>query len=159
MKLSKKLLNKLAEDGSQGRQLVSVSDESAQGWTATMTIDRADVVGCVIWELSLQCRAAETWNADALAARSERIAGSVTGLLEPLKLIEVDALRLEAQLRSDKPLERNDDLFYYEAKLQPCNTITLRRFRGSHAAGDKREQVSFTLTHDAIGKLVDDIVA
>jgi hypothetical protein len=159
MKLSEKLLNKLAEDAPQGRHLVSVSDEGAKGWTATLTVDRADSVGCVIWELALQSRAAKTWDVKALTTRAEGIADSVTGLLEPLKLIEVDALRLEALLRSDAPLTRGDDLFYYEAKLQPRNTIMVRRYRGSHAAGDKRDQVPFTLTHDAIGKLVDDMVA
>ena len=155
MKLSEKLLKKLVDDPPPGRHLVTVSDEASLGWSATLTVDRADVVGCVIWELAVQCRAAEAWDANALTARSQRIGQSVTGLLEPLKLIEVDALRREALLRSDAPMQRGGDLFYYEAKLQPHNSISLRRFRASHDAG-KREQVPFTLTHEAIAKLVDD---
>ena len=157
MKLSEKLLTKLVEDPPPGRHLVSVSDETPLGWIAALTVDRADVVGCVMWELALQCRAADAWNADALTARGDRMANSVTGLLEPLKLIEVDAVRNEALLRSDAPMRRGGDLFYYEVKLQPHNTIALRRYRAAQEPGSKREQVPFTLTHDAIGKLVDDL--
>src|SRR5579864_1238741 len=113
MKLSEKLLKKLAEDATAGRHLVSVSDDGALGWLASLTIDRADVVGCVIWELTLQCRAAEPWNAGFLTARSREIERSVTGLLEPLKLLEVDSLRSEALIRSGTPTVRGDDLNYY----------------------------------------------
>src|SRR5262245_9871011 len=91
MKLSEKLLSKLAE-APPGRHLLTVTDETPLGWSATITVDRADVVGCVIWELSLQRKGAEPWDAAALTARSEGLARSTTGLLEPLKLLEVDSL-------------------------------------------------------------------
>jgi hypothetical protein len=159
MKLSEKLLKKLVDDPPPGRHLVSVSDDGPLGWLAGMTVDRADVVGCVIWEMTLQCRAVDAWNADALTTRSQAIERSVTGLLEPLKLLEVDSLRSEALVRSEAPSLRGDDLHYYEVKLQPHNRITLQRFRASHEKGSKREQVPFTLTHDTIGKLVDDVTA
>ncbi len=158
MNLSEKLLNKLADDPASGRHLVAVSEDASNGWAVSLTVDRADVVGCVIWELVLQCRAADGWDAPALTERSGRIAASVTGLLEPLKLVEVDSLRHEAILRSQEPMQRGDELFYYEAKLHPHNNITFRRYRASHDAG-KRKQVAFALTHDAIGKLVDDLMA
>jgi hypothetical protein len=158
MKLSEKLLNKLVDEPVTGRHLVAVSEEVPDGWAAGLTVDRTDVVGCVIWELTLQCRAAEAWDANALSERSHRIGESITGLLEPLKLVEVDSLRNEAIVRSDAPMQRGEELFYYEAKLQPHNTISLRRYRATHDTG-KRQQVAFTLTHDAIGKLVDDLMA
>jgi hypothetical protein len=71
----------------------------------------------------------------------------------------VDALRLEALLRSDGPAKRGEDVFYYELKLQANNTMTLRRYHAFTAPGNKREQVAFTLTHDAIAKVVNDMTA
>src|SRR2546430_13479663 len=68
------------------------------GWTAAVTADCADAVGCRLWEVSLQPSAARAET--NLQARAERIAGRVTGLLEPLKLVEVHAVRRTAQLRS-----------------------------------------------------------
>ena len=38
--------------------------------------------------------------------------------MEPLRLIEVDAERDTALLRSTAPQQRGDDLFYYEVQLK-----------------------------------------
>jgi hypothetical protein len=159
MKLSEKLLNKLADGLPPGRQILAEADESAEGWTAALTVDRADTVGCVLWELALQRRAGEPLDAAALKSHSERLAGSVKGLLEPLKLLEVDELRREALMRSDGPTRRGQDVYYYEVKLRADNSLTLRRFRASMEPATKRDQVPFTLTHEAIGRVVDDLTA
>jgi hypothetical protein len=156
MKLSEKLLNRLADELPPGRQILSVAEEGPGAWTVALTVDRADVVGCVVWEMVMRREGAEPWNALALKAQSERIAESVTGLLEPLKLLEVDHVRLEALLRSDGPTRRGEDVFFYEVKLHAGNIITLRRFHASTAPGMQRDQVPFTLTHEAIACIVDD---
>ncbi|MCS7047306.1 MAG: hypothetical protein NZO58_13185, partial [Gemmataceae bacterium] len=90
---------------------------------------------------------------------AKRVVQRVTGLLEPLAIIEIDAGKEEAMLRSAQPAKRGDKLFYYEVRLRHLAQATVRRFEASHEPGQKRRQISFTLTHEALAKLVGDIVA
>src|SRR5581483_7994797 len=112
-----------------------------------LTADRADTVGCLATELGV-ARAAgpEPASAAALTQRAVRTAQRVTGLLEPLKVIEVDATRSEAVLRSERPAIRGDHLFYYELLLRGAQSATLQRYRAPKTGG-RRETVSFPLTH------------
>ena len=72
--------------------------------------------------------------------------------------MEVDPTRNEALLRSDAPAWQGEDVAYYEAILNGTGRATLQRFRGSRQAGKRREQTAFSLTHDALAKLVGDLV-
>jgi hypothetical protein len=127
------------------------------GWSATLTADRADVVGCLVWELAVR-RTAPAPGGD-LKAWAERVAGRPAGLVEPLKVLEVDALRNEALLRSDEPSQRGGDLFYFEVLLRGTSEALVRRYRAWHDPAKKREQVAFALTHEALAKLVDTLTA
>ena len=84
------------------------------------------------------------------------LARRVTGLLEPLRLIEVDAARAEALLRSEKPAARGDELYYYELLLRGEHSSTLRRYKATRT-GSRRETVPYALTHEAIAKLATDL--
>ena len=92
-----------------------------------------------------------------LKTRAERLAGRATGLMEPLRLIEVDAGRNVALLRSAAPQQRGDDLFYYEVLLQEGGA-GVRRYQAS-TQGGARQQVAFPLTHEALAKLAADLTA
>src|SRR5262249_18814467 len=91
-----------------------------------------------------------------VAEQARRIANQVTGLLEPLRLLEIDAGRDLAQLRSQAPAQRGGDLQYYEVLRHGHRDTQVARYQASHASS-KREQVPFTLTHEALGKLVRDL--
>src|SRR5262249_22519771 len=95
---------------------------------------------------------------NSLSAWAERVAGRVTGLLEPLKVVEVDAERGEALLRSDQPTQRGEKLFYYEVLLQNTTAASVRRYRALPGNG-RREQVAFALTKEALAKFVADLAA
>lgn len=140
-----------------GRQNLALPD--TDGWGVSLTVDRNDVVGSLVWELSLR-RTAATPDSDAAALKgwATRIADRVTGLLEGLHVVEVDAQRNEAILRSDKPTSRGDERLYYEVRLQGTSVASVRRYRGQ-MTGAQREQVAFALTHEALGKLAQDIVS
>jgi hypothetical protein len=153
MSLANTLLEKLADWHPQGRQQLVVPGEP---WTVVLAADRSDQVGCLVWELTLRRAAAP---GTPLAAWAERVAGRVTGLLEPLKLLEVDALRDEALLRSEEPAQRGDKLFYYELLLKGRGEALLRRYHGTRQGNGRREQVAFALTHEALAKLVTDLTA
>jgi hypothetical protein len=87
---------------------------------------------------------------------AEHTAGRVSGLLESLRVVEIDAQRDEAQLRSNEPSRRKKDLYYYEVILKGTQQATVRRYH-SLEQGGRREQVAYTLTHESAAKLVADL--
>ena len=160
MSLSATLLEKLAEwRPGRGRQTLNVPDSGA-GWAVSLTADRADELGCLTWELTLR-RGAPLPGGDAQALRAwaDRVAGRARGLMEMLKVVEVDAERDEAILRSDAPAAKGNDRFYYEVHLKGIGVAAVRRFRGAVGGTGKREQVAFALTHEALARLAADLAA
>ncbi len=156
MNLNDLLLQKLAEwRFNNDRQTLSVAQPET-GWTALVVADCADRVGCRVWELTLTRAEAAPETAD-LKTRAERLAGKATGLMEPLRLIEVDAGRDAALLRSAAPLKRGDELSYYEVLLTGRGA-GVRRYQSS-TTGGARQQVAFALTHEALAKLAADLTA
>jgi hypothetical protein len=154
MTLENTLLERLSEwQPRPGRQELSVTDP-AIGWSVTLTADRSDVLGCLLWEVALQRATAV---AD-LAGWAGRVSERASGLMEPLKVVEVDGERQQAQLRSEEPLQRADKRFYYEVVLGAGGSAVLRRFQAA-TNHTRREQVTFALTHEALAKLVGDVTA
>jgi hypothetical protein len=129
----------------------AVTVEAAEA-KATLAVDRLETLGCQLWELRLEAAPV----AD-LQGWAGQVAGRVTGLLEPLKLIEADAGRGLAVLRSSAPARRDDDLFYYEVLLEKTGAATVRRYHNTRQPA-RRDQVSFVLTREALGKLTDDLL-
>jgi hypothetical protein len=155
MSLDGLLLEKLAKWRPDGRQALEVNAPDS-GWTAVITADAADLVGCRLWEISLRATG-KPLPVAALKARAEAIAGRVTGLLEPLRLIELDEARGVALLRSATPTRRDDEICYYEALLHSDGTANVRRYEGPRGEEPRRQQVAYTLTYDSLGKLVADL--
>src|SRR5262245_53982262 len=117
MTLDDMLLEKLAEwRPGDGRKQLTVPHQ-ATGWTVLLTADRCDALGCLLWEVALRRPTAEPVSTEDVRTWAERVACRVTGLLEPLRVVEVDSTRLQALLRSEAPTARGDKLFYYEALL------------------------------------------
>src|SRR4051812_4342622 len=100
----------------EGRYELNVSEETP-GWTVTFTADRCDELGCLLWELKLRRAPAAPARDVTLTDWAQRIAARVTGLLEPLKVIEVDGVQNKALLRSNPASQRGDKLYYYEVRL------------------------------------------
>jgi hypothetical protein len=158
MTLEKLLLEKLAKwRPDSGRQTLEVSHPES-GWAAAVTADHVEVLGCRLWELALR-RQAGAAPAEDLKARADRVASRATGLLESLRVVEVDAPAGIALLRSDSPGQWGDGMFYYEVLLQADGGTTLRRYQAPGADRPRRDQVPFTLTHEALAKLVTDLTA
>ena len=158
MTLDETVLRKLAEwhPPRGSRQTLAVPDEGS-GWAVALTIERHDDLSSALWELSLQ-RVAAAKAATRLPDWANRVAGRVTGLLEPLRVLEVDVQRDEALLRSNEPARRSDELFYYEVLLKGTRRATVIRYQATPEGG-RREQIPFTLTHEALAKFVADLAA
>jgi hypothetical protein len=133
----------------EGRSTLNVTEAGA---SIAVTADRNDELGTLTWEVSVK-RSTPTGGVKAWA---ERCAERVTGLPEPLKVLEVDDKRDEAMLRSAKATRRGDSRYYYEAVLNGDGEGTLRRYQ---TAGTRRTQVTFPITHEALGRVVEGIVS
>jgi hypothetical protein len=79
-------------------------------------------------------------------------------LLENLHVVEVDAARRQAQLRSEEPSQRESEVLYYELLLTGTFEVLLRRYKAPRHGGARREQVSSPLTHEALAKLVSALI-
>jgi hypothetical protein len=156
MTLENTLLAKLAEwHPPSGRHTLTVPYKAA--WAASVTADRSDALGCLVWELAVR-RTAEAPAGETLRGWADRIVARVVGLLEPLKVHEIDAERNEGLLRSAAPAQRGEKLFYYEVLLNGTAAATVRRYQAAHDGG-RREQVAFALTHEVLAKLAGDLTA
>jgi hypothetical protein len=61
-------------------------------------------------------------------------------------------------LRSDAPANKADAVSYYEVRYQGRNRVTLARFQATKRSPAQRKAVPFALTHEALAKVVDDLV-
>jgi hypothetical protein len=156
MSLAANLLEKLVKwKPDSARATLEVAD-AGSGWTAALSGDCVDQVGCRLWEVAL--RREKPAEGD-LAARAAAVAARVTGLLEPLRVLEVDPARGTALLRSEAPGHYGDGRFYYELTFQADGAASVRRYQAPHDGEPRRQQVTFNLTHEALGKLVGDLTA
>jgi hypothetical protein len=133
----------------EGRSTLNLNEA---GSSIAVTADRNDELGTLAWEVAVK-RPAPTGGVKAWA---ERCAEHVTGLPEPLKVLEIDGKRDEAMLRSSKATRRGDSRYYYEAVLNGKGEGTLRRYQST---GTRRTQVTFPITHEALGRVVEGLVS
>jgi hypothetical protein len=152
MTLENMLRKKLAEPPESGAAAVI----SHQGWNVALTPAAHDTLSCALHEVRLQ---RDTGAAGDPGPWAERVSRTVTGLLEPLRLIEVDAPQRIALLRSAAPTPHDPGVDYYEVELHGTARARVRRFRGFHELGHQREQVPFTVTYEALAKLIGDLMA
>lgn len=157
MSLDALLLERLANWRPDNERATLDLADTASGWSAAVTAECVDVVGCRLWELALRRPAGAP--AVELRSRAEEVCRRTTGLLEPLALVEVDSVRQVAQLRSEQPGQQGDDRFYYEVLLEGEGGCVVRRFQAPQATEPRRRQVAFTLTHEVLAKLVRDLIA
>jgi hypothetical protein len=152
MTLENLLLQNLDKWRPQGRSTLSF-DHPESGWRVTLDAGCVDTIGVQLHTLWLG-RLQPMPPGPSLREQAEAIARNVTGLLEPLRLVEVDETHGVAQLRSDAPAVRGEAKRYYELLRHGSGTTTLSRYE---AGPGPRQPVGFTLTHEAMSKLVRDL--
>jgi len=158
MNLAETVLQKVANWRPAGdkRHALLIPD-GGSGWAVELQADRCDELGCRVWEITLRRTRKTEVQALTLQAWADRAAKRVTGLLEGLRVVEVDSGRNEALLRSSTPARREDMISYFEIILGGTKSATLRRYRAYQEPGHCREQISFPITHEAFAKVVTDL--
>jgi len=153
MTLDEMLQRKLADWRPDSACQTLEVEHTASGWKVAVTAERVDTLGCRLHEVTLR-RTTPMPGDGSLADQGNQIAARVIGLLEPLRLIEVDTEHQLAQLRSAPPTRRHGSVQYYEVLRHGDGTTRLGRFE---AGNGKRKAIGFTLTHEALAKVVQDL--
>jgi hypothetical protein len=156
--IAETLLPKLSDWRPAGPGPHSFAAPLKNGWELAITADHAESLGCKATEITVRRPASKSPTAAELTQWAVRSTKRVTGLLEPLRLLEVDAGRSEAILRSDPPAARGSQVDYYELRLRGTHEASLHRFHADRTGG-QREAIPFALTHEAIAKIAEDLTA
>jgi len=125
-------------------------------WAVTAHADALEGVAGRFRELRLERTAGHATR--PLAERARCVADRVSGLLEPIVLVEVDDPRQIAQLRSNAPAVTGAVREYYDIAMTGETDVSFTRVRFD-ADTQNREPVPFTLTYEVLGKLLQDLTA
>ena len=124
----------------------------------TLNLTALDTVGVAFDTLEFVATDRTDWSSDALRAWGERLAARVTYLLEPLKVIEIDAGGGEVQIRSQAPTARAQQRGFYEVRLYKQGSLRMERFVYNDATRE-RQRTACQLTREVVERLADDIAA
>jgi len=124
----------------------------------TLNLTALDSVGVAFDNLDFVTTDRQDWSSDALNAWGERLAGRVTYLLEPLKVLEIDARGGEVQIRSKSPSVRADQRGFYEVRLYKEGMLRMERYVVDDATRQRR-RTPCQFTREVLERLADDIAA
>jgi hypothetical protein len=124
----------------------------------TMNITALDSVGIALDRLEFSRSDRTEWSSPELNAWGERLAARITYLLEPLKVLEIDAGGGEVQIRSQAPTARAETRGYYEIRLFKNGTLRLERFVFDEASR-QRKPTAAQFTREVLERLADDIAS
>ncbi len=124
----------------------------------TLYLTALDTVGVAYSSLEFITTSRAEWSSDALREWGERLAGRVTYLMEPLKVLEIDAGGGEVQIRSQSPTPRADQRGYYEVRLSRQGALRMERF-ALDPDTRHRHPTNCQLTREVLERLADDIAA
>ena len=124
----------------------------------TLHLTALDSVGLAFSSLEFTTSSRAEWTSEALNEWGNRLSSRITYLMEPLKVLEIDAGGGEVQLRSQSPTARDSARGYYEMRLFRQGILRMQRFTFDEAARQRRAS-SCQLTREVIERLADDIIA
>jgi hypothetical protein len=151
MTASAKLLSELRAAAGQRHQCLSVVDGQR---IVRCNADECQPLAATIIDLVLETPELAAATPFELQAASADLAKRVNYLLEPIAPIELDADGCSVQMRSNPPHKDDNGRRYYELLIRRGGTIALCRYEKQ--PGQPRTRIPAVLTHEVIGRLVDD---
>lgn len=153
------------------RKIAAALDENTRAYVlpCSVTVEDAsnrfilnltalDSVGVAFDNLDFVTTDRQDWSSAALNAWGERLAARVTYLLEPLKVLEIDAGGGEVQIRSKSPSVRADQRGFYEVRLYKQGLLRMERYVVDDATRQRR-RTPCQFTREVLERLADDIAA
>jgi hypothetical protein len=157
MSLSKKIAAALDENTRAYVMPCTISVDDGPN-RVTLNLTALDAVGLAVSSLEFATTSRAEWSSEALNEWGTRLSSRITYLMEPLKVLEIDAGGGEVQLRSQNPTARNAERGYYEMRLFRQGTLRMQRFAFDEATRQRRPSAC-QLTREVLERLADDIVA
>lgn len=151
MRLRENILSQLS--GTIGKQHQRVT-AAAGPRIVRCEIDQCDQLAVAVYELVLETSELASVEIAKLQAASKALCERVTYLLEPISPIETDVDGCTVQMRSSPPQKQENGRFYYELFLRRGGSVALHRYEKQ--PGSIRQRVAATLTHEVLGRLVED---
>ncbi|MEM8943958.1 MAG: hypothetical protein AAGD11_02160 [Planctomycetota bacterium] len=151
MTLREDILSQLPSTIGKRHQRITATDGSR---TARCEIDQCDQLAVAVYELALESKELVAVEVAKLQTASESLCQRVTYLLEPISPIETDADSCVVQMRSSPPQQQDDGRFYYELNLRRGGAVCMYRYEKQ--PGAIRKRVAANLTHEVVGRLVED---
>jgi hypothetical protein len=124
----------------------------------TLHLTALDAVGVAFTALEFAATSRTEWTSQALKEWGDRLSSRVTYLMEPLKVLEIDAGGGEVQIRSQSPTPRAEQRGYYEVRLFRQGSLRMERFVLDEATRQRRP-TPCQLTREVLERLADDIAA
>lgn len=138
--LGRGALSAMADQGSLRADMIQVDPLAVAFSSFTFTSDRLASV-----ETTQLTRIADT------------LAGKLTYLLEPLRVIEVDGQAGAVQMRSHPPYQRERQTKYYEVLVQRGGSLSLVRYE--RLPGQSRTPITANVTREVFHRLAEDFAA
>jgi len=131
-------------------------DLNPTGATVAIAAQKQDSLSCLVGEMTVSSPVGPAGSGVPLSERASAMADRLTGLMENIRVIEVDAGAEVAVLRSSAPAVRGDAKHYYEVKVTPT-VANLKRYR-TESGSNSRESIGYALTHEVLAKVADDLI-
>lgn len=151
MSLAQQLLAELQAAVGGAAQTFSVTEGPRELRCETTHCERLAVT---VDALTLQTSELASVTVAQLQAASKDLCRRVNYLLEPISPIETDAQGCSIQMRSNPPQRDDNGRRYYELLLRRGGSVDLVRYEKQPGAA--RMRTTAVLTHEVIGRLVDD---
>ena len=154
MSLSRKIAD--AVDALPGGAGDAVAEEGPH--RLALRVAAAGPVGLAFDGLDFATSARPEWSVEDLKTWGARLAARISYVMEPLAVLEADALAGEVVLRSARPTLRGGQHAYYELRLGRRGTVHLGRV--AFDDGDRlRRPAACQVTREVLERLADDLVA
>ena len=151
--INQALAEKIRAAGVDGRSVgkTTVEASTADG-RVSVGIDDADRLGVLAGPITAQRPGGKP---AAVKAQADEAVRKLHYLQEPLTIIETEARRGRAILRSTSPRPVGSGREYNEAVLEGGDSISIRRYRTEQ--GSRRRTVPSNLSRETLGRLADDL--
>jgi len=156
MTLSQKIAAALEARPDTGALPCDVTVEH-EGDAATIHLTASGSVGLAFRTLEFATKARAEWSPATLRAWGDRLAARLTYLMEPLMVLEQDALGGDVALRSQSPTARAGQRSYYELRLHRQGSLTLSRVSFEEATRQRRP-IDCQMTREVLERFLDDLV-
>ncbi len=150
--LSQKIVD--AVDAANPPEFVTADDGTLR---LSLNLTAAGPVGLAFDRLEFEAPGPQRTAAN-LRGWADKLASQVTYLMEPLVVLEIDAVGGVVELRSQSPTPRGQLKSYYEVRLDKTGVMTMTRIVYDGATRT-RSVTPCQVTREVLERLADDIVA